>query len=64
VESAAASGRAGFVVAGDVDVAARRDAQLDAMADLLTAHLDVDAVIGLLDHGPPKRPTVVTQLRG
>jgi adenosylcobyric acid synthase len=64
VEAAAASGRAGFVVAGDVDVAARRDAQLDAMADLLTAHLDVDAVIGLLDHGPPKRPTVVTQLRG
>jgi adenosylcobyric acid synthase len=63
-EAAAASGRRGFVVAGDVDVAARRDAQLDTMADLLTAHLDVDAVIGLLEHGPPKRPTVVTQLRG
>ena len=26
-----------FVVADDVDVAARRDAQLDLMADLLTA---------------------------
>jgi adenosylcobyric acid synthase len=62
-EAAAARGRQGFVVADDVDVAARRDAQLDAMADLLTAHLDVDAVISLLEHGPPKRPTIVTQLR-
>jgi adenosylcobyric acid synthase len=61
-ESAAAVGRSGFVVADDVDVSARRDAQLDLMADLLTAHLDIDAVVGLLEHGPPKRPTVVTQL--
>lgn len=35
---AAAAGRSGFRVAGDVSVLARRDAQLDAMADLLTAH--------------------------
>jgi adenosylcobyric acid synthase len=61
--AAAAAGRAGFVVADDIDVRARRDAQLDLMADLLTAHLDVDAVIGLLEHGPPKRPTVSTALR-
>jgi adenosylcobyric acid synthase len=60
--AAAAAGRDGFVVAGDVDVSARRDGQLDVMADLLAAHLDVDAVIGLLQTGPPPRPTVVTDL--
>jgi adenosylcobyric acid synthase len=62
-EAAVAAGRPGFVVADDVDVAARRDAQLDLMADLLTAHLDVDAVMGLLEHGAPKRPIVATALR-
>ena len=62
-EAAVAAGRPGFVVADDIDVAARRDAQLDLMADLLTAHLDVDAVMDLLEHGAPKRPTVATALR-
>ncbi|WP_197373689.1 cobyric acid synthase [Mycolicibacterium baixiangningiae] len=62
-EAAAAAGRSGFVVAGDVDVSARRDAQLDVMADLLQSHLDVDAVVNLLDAGPPSRPTVTTGLR-
>jgi adenosylcobyric acid synthase len=57
-------GRSGFVVADDVDVATRRDGQLDLMADLLTAHTDVDAILALLDHGPPNRPTMVTTLRG
>jgi adenosylcobyric acid synthase len=61
-DAAAAVGRSGFVVADDVDVGARRDAQLDLMADLLTAHVDVDAVVGLLDSGPPNRPTLVTAL--
>jgi len=61
-DAAAAVGRSGFVVADDVDVAGRRDAQLDLMADLLTAHLDIDAVVGLLEHGPPKRPTLATAL--
>jgi adenosylcobyric acid synthase len=60
---AAAAGRDGFVVADGTDVAARRDAQLDLMADLLDVHLDVDAVTGLLDDGPPSRPTIVTALR-
>ncbi|MGX9790912.1 cobyric acid synthase [Mycobacterium sp. MMS18-G62] len=64
VEAAAASGRRGFVVADDVDVAARRDAQLDVMADLLTAHTDVDAILALLEDGPPQRPTIVTKLQG
>ena len=62
VDAAVAVGRSGFVVADDVDVAGRRDAQLDLMADLLTAHLDVDAVVGLLEHGPPKRPLLATTL--
>jgi adenosylcobyric acid synthase len=48
-------------VPGDTDVAARRDAQLDLAADLLAAHLDVDAVLGLLD-GPPPRPRLATRL--
>jgi adenosylcobyric acid synthase len=61
--AAAAAGRDGFVVADGVDVGARRDAQLDLMADLLDAHLDVDAVTALLDGGPPPRPTVVSTLR-
>jgi adenosylcobyric acid synthase len=59
-DAAAAADRTGFIVADDIDVAARRDAQLDLMADLLTEHLDIDEVVGLLEHGPPKRPTVAT----
>jgi adenosylcobyric acid synthase len=59
---AGAAGRGGFVVA-DTNVAARRDAQLDAIADLLAAHLDVDAVLGLLDGPPPRRPCVAIGLR-
>jgi adenosylcobyric acid synthase len=61
-EAAEAAGRAGFVVADDIDVGAARDRQLDVMADLLEAHLDLDAVFGLLADGPPSRPTVVTAL--
>ena len=61
-EVAAAARRRSFVVADDVDVSARRDAQLDVMADLLTSHLDVDAVLGLLENGPPKRPTIAARL--
>jgi adenosylcobyric acid synthase len=57
-------GKPGFVVADDVDVSARRDGQLDLMADLLTAHLDVDAVMALLENGPPQRPSIVTRLQG
>ncbi|WP_068186560.1 cobyric acid synthase [Mycobacterium sp. UM_CSW] len=56
-----AAGRDGFVVA-DTDVAAGRETQLDAIADLLAAHLDVDAVLGLFD-GPPPRPFIASALR-
>ncbi|OBF01667.1 cobyric acid synthase [Mycobacterium sp. 852002-10029_SCH5224772] len=58
-----AAGRRGFVVDDDTNVAARRDAQLDLAADLLAAHLDVDAVLGLLDGPPPSRPYLASQLR-
>lgn len=61
-EVAAAAGRSEFVVARDVDVRARRDAQLDVMADLITSHVDVDAVIALLHDGPPKLPSIATRL--
>ena len=62
-EAAGAAGRSGFAVADDTDVSARRDAQLDLMADLLGAHVDVGAVLTLLDSAPPRRPTIVTSLR-
>ncbi|MDT5152889.1 MAG: adenosylcobyric acid synthase [Mycobacterium sp.] len=62
-EAAAAAGRHGFVVADDVDVTARRDAQLDVMADLLAAHLDVAAVMDLLENGAPARPTISSALQ-
>ena len=61
--AAAAARRDGFAVADDVDVAARRDAQLDLMADLLAAHLDVDAITELVEQGPLLRPTIVAGLR-
>ncbi len=62
-EAAAAAGRHRFRAAADVNVAARRDRQLDVMADLLGAHLDLDALLSVLAGGPPERPTVSTSLR-
>ncbi len=61
--AATAAGRHGFVVADDVNVTARRDAHLDVMADLLAAHLDVAAIVELLEHGAPARPTIDASLR-
>ncbi len=58
------AGRHGFVVADDVDVAARRDAQLDVMADLLAAHIDMDAITDLIEHGAPPRKVIVSKLHG
>ncbi|WP_059020644.1 cobyric acid synthase [Mycobacterium sp. M26] len=62
-DAAVAAGRHGFVVADDISVPERRDAQLDVMADLLAEHLDIDAVLALMDGGAPGRPTVTTALR-
>lgn len=61
-DAAAAAGRHGFVVADEVNVRARRDAQLDVMADLLGEHLDIDAVLDLIEGGPPLRPTITTSI--
>ncbi len=61
-DAAGAAGRSGFAVATDVSVPARRDAQLDLMADLLTEHCDLDAVLGLLDAGPPSGPVISSRL--
>ena len=61
-EAAATAGREGFVVADDVNVTARRDTQLDTVADLLAQHLDTGAIFDLLHNGPPRRPTVVSTL--
>jgi adenosylcobyric acid synthase len=62
-DAATAAGRDGFRVADDVDVSARRDAQLDLMADLMAAHVDIDAILDLLESGPPQRPTILSSLR-
>lgn len=61
-EIAISAGRGGFVVADDTDVRGRRDAQLDLMADLLAAHLDIGAVMDLVWHGAPPRSTMSTAL--
>ncbi|MCW1821960.1 MULTISPECIES: cobyric acid synthase [Mycolicibacterium] len=63
-EVADSAGRTGFVVADDTDVPGRRDAQLDRMADLLASHLDIAAVMELVRHGAPTRPTMCTALTG
>ena len=60
---AAAAGRGRVRRRRDTNVAARRDAQLDLIADLLASHLDVDAVLGLLDGPPPRRPHIASRLR-
>jgi len=60
--AAVAAGRTGFAVATDTDVPGRRDAQLDILADLLDTHVDVGAIMGLIDSGAPPRPTITTAL--
>nr|WP_184675499.1 cobyric acid synthase [Saccharothrix violaceirubra] len=51
--AAARAGRDGFVPAADVDFAGRRAAQFDLLGDLVAEHLDTDAVLRLLEEGPP-----------
>ncbi|TPG36936.1 cobyric acid synthase [Mycolicibacterium hodleri] len=63
-DAAMTGGRKGFVVAADVEVTTRRDAQLDTMADLLASHLDVGAVMDLLDRGVPSRPVITSTICG
>ena len=41
----------------------RRDAQLEVMADLLAAHLDLEALLALLDAPVPAVPVITSMLR-
>ena len=53
--------RTGFTPAPDTRVAGLRDAQLDLLADLVTDHLDTDAITRLIEQGaPPGLPTLHT----
>ncbi|MBU3749902.1 MAG: cobyric acid synthase [Mycobacterium sp.] len=61
--AARAAGVDGFEVAPDVSVGGRRDAQLDLMADLMAAHLDLEAIFALLD-GPPSVAPVIRSALG
>jgi adenosylcobyric acid synthase len=52
------AGRSGVEV-GAVSFATARDARIDAIADAVEDHLDVDAVLHLVEHGsPPDLPPV------
>jgi len=57
-EAAALAGVSGFR-AGGTSFATARDARIDAIADALEQHVDVDAVLELIDRGaPPGLPVV------
>jgi adenosylcobyric acid synthase len=47
------AGRPGFQVAPDTNFTAVRTAQLDLLGDLVSAHLDTDALAELIEGGPP-----------
>ncbi|WP_439033073.1 cobyric acid synthase [Gordonia terrae] len=56
---AAEAGVRGFRVAPDTDVDAVRRRQVDQMADLVSEHLDLDAVMRLIDGGPPATAPII-----
>jgi adenosylcobyric acid synthase len=47
-------GGRGFVVAGDTDFAALREARLDRLGDLVAEHADTDALWRLIEEGAPE----------
>ncbi|SCK22347.1 cobyric acid synthase [Streptomyces sp. WMMB 322] len=47
------AGRSGFVPAPDTDFAALREEQLDNLGDLIEEHADTDALLRLIEDGPP-----------
>lgn len=59
-EVAETAGRAGFVPAPGLAVNAVREAQLELLADLMDAHLDMSAVQRLLSAGAPALPVVLS----
>ncbi|GAB2788846.1 cobyric acid synthase [Streptomyces daliensis] len=48
------AGRDGFVPAPDTSFAALREEQLDRLGDLIEEHADTDALLRLIESGPPK----------
>lgn len=58
-EVAAEAGVRDFRVAGDTVVEAIRWRQVDTMADLVGEHLDMDAVMHLIENGPPASAPVI-----
>jgi adenosylcobyric acid synthase len=63
-EVAALAGR-DFTPAPDTDFAALREARLDALGDLVAAHLDTAALTALISGGPvPGLPAVMASLTG
>lgn len=61
-EVAAAAGKPGFSPSPAVTVAAVREAQLDLLADLMDAHLDMSAVQRLLTEPVPALPSILSWL--
>ncbi|MCH5642399.1 MULTISPECIES: cobyric acid synthase [unclassified Gordonia (in: high G+C Gram-positive bacteria)] len=59
---AAEAGKPGFEPAPDIDVGAIRQAQVDLMADLITANIDMSAVVDIIADGPPVMPTITHRL--
>ncbi|MEU6714211.1 cobyric acid synthase [Nonomuraea sp. NPDC046802] len=47
-----------FVPAPGTDFARLREERLDALGDLVERHLDTDALLRLIQHGPPHVPTL------
>jgi adenosylcobyric acid synthase len=61
---AVAGARGRTFVAGTDSFAALRERRLDALGDLVEQHLDTDAVLRLLESGPPTDlPTIHTEMR-
>jgi adenosylcobyric acid synthase len=59
------AGRTGFAPAPDTSFAAHRTAQLDVLADLVEAHIDIRALEHVINHGvPADLPVVTTRLAG
>ncbi|WP_244945793.1 cobyric acid synthase [Gordonia zhaorongruii] len=63
-EVAATVGRADFTPGAGVSAAAERERQLDSIADLVTAHVDMNSVHRLLRDGAPILPSVISLLDG
>ena len=58
----ATAGRSEFLVAYDIDVGARSGRATGSDGRPTHRHLDIDAVIDLLQHGPPELPSIATRL--